>query len=187
MNAPHTPILRRAGQRTALLVAVAALIVLPVRGAHADTRTDSLENQITEDVVGGSGQRIAEEGSVVNGTLGMGAVGRSTAPSGDVLWHGVHRPAIGRWDLADSDHDGMPNGWEALHHLDPYYSGDAYGDLDDDGVSNLTEYQQGTDPEDPESRLPAADAWALVILSALLAGCGLLRAHASPLGVRYRR
>ena len=45
----------------------------------------------------------------------------------------------------DSDSDGMPDWWEAAHNLNPYEN-DAGLDPDNDGLTNLEEYQNGTDP-----------------------------------------
>ena len=42
--------------------------------------------------------------------------------------------------LLDSDGDGMPDAWEAKHHLNPQRAADAAQDRDDDGYSNLEEY-----------------------------------------------
>jgi hypothetical protein len=47
--------------------------------------------------------------------------------------------------LADSDGDGMPDGWEIAHGLNPLVN-DASGDLDHDGASNLAEYNNQTNP-----------------------------------------
>jgi len=46
---------------------------------------------------------------------------------------------------ADTDEDEMPDGWEVQYGLDPL-TNDAGGDLDGDGITNLEEYNQGTDP-----------------------------------------
>lgn len=46
----------------------------------------------------------------------------------------------------DDDDDGMPDWWEDLHDLDPLDPSDADDDPDMDGLTNLEEYQKGTDP-----------------------------------------
>jgi AmiR/NasT family two-component response regulator len=46
----------------------------------------------------------------------------------------------------DFDSDGMPNGWEIDYGLNLTNGTDASGDLDSDGVTNLQEYINGTDP-----------------------------------------
>lgn len=51
----------------------------------------------------------------------------------------------------DSDGDGLPDSWEEAHGMDPEDNGSGnpdngkYGDADDDGVDNVTEYIAGTD------------------------------------------
>lgn len=76
----------------------------------------------------------------------------------------------------DDDGDGMPDDWEIDNGLDPLNPADASIDSDNDGTSNLEEYNNGTDPnvsdlgggdEDEEIPLPL---WALALLGALLAG-----------------
>jgi hypothetical protein len=49
-------------------------------------------------------------------------------------------------NIVDSDNDGMPDAWEIAHGLN-WQLDDAAGDLDHDGVNNLTEFQIGTDPQ----------------------------------------
>ncbi|MDM8535267.1 Ig-like domain-containing protein [Desulfobacterales bacterium HSG17] len=49
------------------------------------------------------------------------------------------------------DNDGIPGAWEDQHGLDKYSSSDADGDPDNDGLSNLEEYKNGTDPNNPDT------------------------------------
>jgi uncharacterized protein YkwD len=46
----------------------------------------------------------------------------------------------------DDDNDGMPDVWENEYGLNPLNASDADSDLDSDGVTNLNEYLEGTDP-----------------------------------------
>lgn len=57
----------------------------------------------------------------------------------------------------DSDKDGMPDSWEDEYGLNPNDLTDAKTDLDEDGLSNLEEYQNNTDPTDAGS-YPAEEA-----------------------------
>ncbi len=52
--------------------------------------------------------------------------------------------------IADTDHDGIPDGWEAEHGLNKDVA-DADADPDQDGVDNLHEYFARTDPRSPQS------------------------------------
>jgi len=54
-------------------------------------------------------------------------------------------------DLADSDADGMHDGWEVANGLNKFDPADAALDKDADGAGNLAEYQAGSDPSDPAS------------------------------------
>jgi hypothetical protein len=51
----------------------------------------------------------------------------------------------------DDDGDGIPNGYEQSHGLDPLNTADANADNDGDGFSNLQEYLAGTDPNSSTS------------------------------------
>ncbi|MCO1335086.1 hypothetical protein MO867_12155 [Microbulbifer sp. OS29] len=50
----------------------------------------------------------------------------------------------------DIDEDGLPQAWEEQYQLNIGYD-DAGDDLDNDGLTNLQEYQAGTDPHNPDS------------------------------------
>lgn len=53
-------------------------------------------------------------------------------------------------NLADTDGDGMPDGWEYDNGLDPLQD-DAYADSDGDGTPNIVEYGSGTAVGSPDS------------------------------------
>lgn len=48
--------------------------------------------------------------------------------------------------IKDTDEDGMPDGWELKYGLDPKDASDADYDYNDDGLTNLENYEQGKDP-----------------------------------------
>ena len=52
---------------------------------------------------------------------------------------------------SDSDSDGMPDYWEIQYGLDHYNPADAGYYYDSDGLTNLEEFQMGTDPTDPDT------------------------------------
>jgi YD repeat-containing protein len=62
----------------------------------------------------------------------------------------------------DSDADGMPDGWEQQYGLNRYSSADAGIDSDGDSLTNLQEFQKGSDPTkvdtDGDGILDGADA-----------------------------
>lgn len=50
-------------------------------------------------------------------------------------------------DFEDIDDDGMPNWWEERYNLDPEDPNDAKSDPDEDGYTNLEEYEFGNNPK----------------------------------------
>jgi len=51
----------------------------------------------------------------------------------------------------DDDNDGLTDEWENTYGLNPLDSNDANEDFDNDGLTNLEEYQHNTDPTNPDS------------------------------------
>ena len=76
---------------------------------------------------------------------------RCSGPVGSNAFFDAIRVATTAPDDLDSDGDGMPNGWEIAHGLDPENPADAAADADGDGLANLQEYQLGLDPRDPDT------------------------------------
>ena len=63
-------------------------------------------------------------------------------------------------EKVDTDGDKLPDDWETKHGLDPNDASDANKDSDDDGLTNLEEYEHNTDPKDKDSdndKIP--DGW----------------------------
>ncbi|WP_198556653.1 M12 family metallo-peptidase [Paraglaciecola sp. MB-3u-78] len=51
----------------------------------------------------------------------------------------------------DDDNDNLPDTYETANHLDPLDGSDAQQDADNDGSSNIAEFEAGSDPNDPNS------------------------------------
>jgi len=75
----------------------------------------------------------------------------------------------------DTDADGMRDGWEVVHGLDPRCADDAGGDADSDGLTNRQEHDRGTNPNqcDSDGDLVADGADANPASAADLDGDGL--------------
>ncbi len=54
-------------------------------------------------------------------------------------------------DTIDSDNDGLPDSWEILNNLDPQDISDSGLDFDNDGLTNLEEFNAQTDPNNSDS------------------------------------
>ena len=62
--------------------------------------------------------------------------------------------------IADTDSDGMPDWWEEMYDLNSVNPDDAAYDLDGDGVVNLQEYINGTNPRSSDTDSDAMpDGW----------------------------
>lgn len=81
---------------------------------------------------------------------------------------------------ADSDNDMMPDLWELIHGLNPLFN-DADLDLDEDEISNLDEYLNGTDPEVPKTmEIPTELYAAPVVLIAVIGTFVYIRRRKDP-------
>jgi chitinase len=77
-------------------------------------------------------------------------------PNDPTEWADNDGDGIGDNQDPDDDNDGMPDVWEIAHGLNPLVN-DAALDEDGDGVSNLAEYQAGSDPAAaPGNKAPSA-------------------------------
>lgn len=71
---------------------------------------------------------------------------QDTFPDDPNEWLDSDRDGIGNNADSDDDNDGMPDSWEILYGLNSLDASDSSADKDGDGISNLAEYQQGSDP-----------------------------------------
>jgi hypothetical protein len=80
--------------------------------------------------------------SVAGDAYGRLGINLLDAPSDATVASRVMPSGVG----VDTDGDGMPDDWESRYGLNPLDPSDALADNDHDGVSNLQEYLDGTDP-----------------------------------------
>ena len=102
-------------------------LVLEMAGATLPTR-DAVDARIIE--------------SVRTGKTSVGQNGIIKTPEEAGGWprYKTSRAAV------DSDHDGMPDGWEKKYRLDPKNPADGAQDPDADGYTNVEEFLNRTDP-----------------------------------------
>ena len=70
---------------------------------------------------------------------------------GDGLTNAEEQAQGTNMNNADSDGDGLPDGWEVNNGLSPTNGGDANADPDGDGLTNAQEYAKGTNPNNSDT------------------------------------
>jgi len=104
------------------------------------------------------------------------SLGSPAINQGDILFtslvdmDGEARPVGSSTDLGadeyiDSDSDGLPDWWESLHFGEAESVTSSSGNADGDGLTNLQEYQQGSDPTNYYSQGSTTIVPTLAILS----------------------
>ena len=94
---------------------------------------------------------FVSDGKMLAWNLGTDTDPASSDTDGDGLTDGAEVAAGLSPHYVDTDRDGLPDDWELSYGLDPLSTSGvngAAGDLDEDGLSNLGEYLNGTDPSD---------------------------------------
>ncbi len=127
-------------------------------------------------VVGDYNPATIETGNLAQGSWLAFTLGTESVPGRlDSTWNIGGDPSVA---AQDSDHDGLPDGWEIGHGLDRDNPADALMDFDGDEVSNRDEYAAGTDPRDAMSVTRIADI--------RRTPAGLVVRLAAPAGHSYR-
>ena len=86
----------------------------------------------------------------------------------------------------DQDGDGLPDEWEKQYGLNPADPSDASGDLDNDGFTNMEEFEAGTDPSDSASHPDYLDSLKLVLpFKQTFTSLMFTGARKTPAGMKY--
>ncbi|MBN2180662.1 MAG: hypothetical protein JW715_02015 [Sedimentisphaerales bacterium] len=94
-------------------------------------RRDAVDKRVTETVRTG---KVITQNGIVNDPEEVGGYPEYSFSTDEVP--------------VDSDHDGMPDGWEAKYELNPNEVADGSADSDGDGYTNVEEFLNGTNPRE---------------------------------------
>lgn len=137
---------------------IAGFIIMPLSLSYAETYTYDDAGRLTN-VTYNNGYSIDYTYDAMGNVLSLIQSGNNGDIDGDGLTNAEEMNIYGTNPLiADTDGDGIADGWEVLYNLKPLDSMDSALDSDRDGFNNLQEYLKGTNPIDPLSHPPVANA-----------------------------
>ncbi len=130
----------------------------PLAGAGQQAQLSAIatypDGTASDLTAGGTGTGYVSSNAAVASVDGNGVV--TAHASGTVVISALNEGALGvvqvQVVLAGSTvGDGIPDDWKVAHGLDPNDPYCALEDPDNDGLTNLEEYQNGTDPHNPDT------------------------------------
>lgn len=137
------------GATFTLTPSAAGTFTVSARVSDSEGAADSAERTFT--VVDPGDLDPDEDGLINRREEELGTDPNDPDSDDDTLLDGAEVDVHGTNPLAaDTDADTMPDGYEIQFGLNALVD-DGADDLDNDGFSNLTEFQEGTDPSDPYS------------------------------------
>ncbi len=114
---------------------------------HSQTQTGTLGRSLLAAVIAGLGTFV-QAAELPNGAGSAAMVNvlvqTGVDTDGDGLLDTVEKSLGTDSQVADTDNDGMDDGFEVWNALDPVDAKDALADADGDGLKNLEEYEAGT-------------------------------------------
>ncbi len=131
---------------TRILTAVGATVLLVVTSSFADETNGDLTTSASGTNYTTSNPTVAT----------VGPDGLVTAKSsGTTIISAMNEGALGviaiNVVLSGASHGGIPDDWAIAHGLDPNDPAMPFEDPDHDGLTNLQEFQRGTDPHNPDT------------------------------------